>query len=68
VQAYIPGMPGWKRDLGKRLDALIVRNVLASKVSRFCQQMIYLPLLAAEPRLGRRTALTFPLLPPPQKN
>ncbi len=27
VQAYITGMPGWKRDLGKRLDALIVRNV-----------------------------------------
>jgi hypothetical protein len=27
VQAYIAGMPGWKRDLGKRLDALIVRNV-----------------------------------------
>src|SRR6266849_3919228 len=26
------------------------------------------PLPAAEPRLGRRTALTFPLLPPPQKN
>src|SRR5262245_29200452 len=24
--------------------------------------------LAPEPRLGRRTALTFPLLPPPQKN
>src|SRR5262249_40281188 len=23
---------------------------------------------AAEPRLGRRMALTFPLLPPPQKN
>jgi hypothetical protein len=23
---------------------------------------------AAEPRLGRRTVLTFPLLPPPQKN
>jgi G3E family GTPase len=22
----------------------------------------------AEPRLGRRTVLTFPLLPPPQKN
>jgi hypothetical protein len=68
VQAYIAGMPGWKRDLGKRLDALIVRNVLASEVSRFRQQMIYLPLSAAEPRLGRRTALTFPLLPPPQKN
>jgi hypothetical protein len=27
VQAYIAGMPGWKCDLGKRLDALIVRNV-----------------------------------------
>jgi hypothetical protein len=24
--------------------------------------------LLVEPRLGRRTALTFPLLPPPQKN
>ena len=27
MQAYIAAMPGWKRDLGKRLDALIVRNV-----------------------------------------
>jgi hypothetical protein len=27
VQAYIAGMPGWKRDLGKRLDALIMRTV-----------------------------------------
>lgn len=27
VQAYIAAMPGWKRDLGVRLDALIVRNV-----------------------------------------
>ena len=27
VQAYIAAMAGWKRDLGKRLDALIVRNV-----------------------------------------
>jgi hypothetical protein len=26
------------------------------------------PLTLAEPRLGRRTALTFPLFPPPQKN
>ncbi len=26
VQAYIAAMPGWKRDLGKRLDALIVSN------------------------------------------
>jgi hypothetical protein len=27
VQAYIAAMPGWKRNLGKRLDALIVRSV-----------------------------------------
>ncbi|MEX0643344.1 MAG: DUF1801 domain-containing protein [Pirellulales bacterium] len=27
VRAYIAAMPGWKRDLGKRLDALIVRYV-----------------------------------------
>jgi hypothetical protein len=27
VQAYIAAMPGWKRAIGKRLDALIVRNV-----------------------------------------
>ena len=27
VQAYIAAMPGWKRDVGRRLDTLIVRNV-----------------------------------------
>jgi len=27
VRAYIAAMPGWKRDVGRRLDALIVRNV-----------------------------------------
>src|SRR3546814_14233139 len=27
VQAYIAAMPGWKSDLGRRLDALIVRSV-----------------------------------------
>ena len=27
VQACIAAMPGWKSDLGKRLDALIVRTV-----------------------------------------
>ncbi len=27
VQAYIAAMLGWKRDAGRRLDALIVRNV-----------------------------------------
>ena len=27
VQTYIAAMPGWKSDLGRRLDALIVHNV-----------------------------------------
>ena len=26
VQAYIAAMPGWKRDVGRHLDALIVRT------------------------------------------
>ena len=27
VQAYISAMPGWKRDIGRRLDELVVRVV-----------------------------------------
>ena len=27
VQVYIAAMPGWKRDVGRHLDALIVRTV-----------------------------------------
>lgn len=27
VQAYIAAMPGWKRDVGRRLDELIVRTL-----------------------------------------
>ena len=27
VQGYIAAMPGWKRDVGRRLDALIARTV-----------------------------------------
>jgi hypothetical protein len=27
VQAYIEAMPGWKRDVGRRLDALVVRTL-----------------------------------------
>ena len=27
VQAYIAALPGWKRDMGQRLDALIARSV-----------------------------------------
>src|SRR4249920_645871 len=27
VQAYIAAMPGWKRDVGQRLDALITKTL-----------------------------------------
>jgi len=27
VQAYIAAIPGWKRDVGRRLDAVIVRTI-----------------------------------------
>lgn len=27
VRAYIAAMPGWKRDVGRRLDAIIARSV-----------------------------------------
>ena len=27
VQAYIAAMPGWKQEVGRRLDALVVRTV-----------------------------------------
>jgi hypothetical protein len=27
VQAYLAAMPGWKRDAGKRLDALVVKTL-----------------------------------------
>ena len=27
VQAYLAAMPGWKRDVGRRLDALIAKTV-----------------------------------------
>ncbi len=27
VQAYIAAMPGWKRDAGRRIDAIVVRTV-----------------------------------------
>ena len=31
VQKYIAAMPGWKRDVGKRLDALVVKNAPGAK-------------------------------------
>jgi G3E family GTPase len=46
-----------KRAREGRFDYLLVESTGLSE-----------PLPRAEPRLGRRTVLTFPLLPPPQKN
>src|SRR5215208_5780111 len=43
------------------------RNSAHTEVRRH-QASIVDDQLLAEPRLGRRTVLTFPLLPPPQKN
>ena len=31
VRAYIAAIPGWKRDVGRRLDALVVRTVPAAR-------------------------------------
>jgi hypothetical protein len=33
VQAYIAAMPGWKREVGRRLDALIVRAGLGVRTA-----------------------------------
>ena len=38
VEAYIASMPGWKRDVGRRLDTLIMRTVSSAfreSVKRF---------------------------------
>ena len=45
----------YRRDCG--FDFLLVESTGSQE-----------PLPVAEPRLGRRTVLTLPLLPPPQKN
>jgi hypothetical protein len=34
VQAYIAALPGWKRDVGRRLDALIARTVPGVRVRK----------------------------------
>ena len=44
VQAYLAAMPGWKRDVGRRLDALIVRTVPeVTKAVRWNQPMYAMP-------------------------
>ena len=55
--AVIGGWPG----------ALIAQKIFHHKSRKPSFQVAFL-CTVAWPRLGRRTALTFPLLPPPQKN
>ena len=43
VQAYIAAMPGWKRDIGKHLDELIVRTVPDVKKAVRWNQPFYGP-------------------------
>ena len=63
VRWWRPCRPGSSRKASAnlaregRFDYLLVESTGISE-----------PLPAAEPHLGRRTVLTFPLLPPPQKN
>src|SRR5213083_2483271 len=41
VQAYIAAMPGWKRDVGRWLDALIARNVPDVRKAVKCNTPFY---------------------------
>jgi hypothetical protein len=50
VQAYIAAMPGWKSEMGRRLDALIVRTVPGvAKAVKYNS-----PLYGVDPRGGRQ--------------
>jgi hypothetical protein len=70
---YVIISPGFERDLPPVDPGDGHSRRLAARQRRFDYLLvgstgISEPLPAAAPRLGRRTALTFPLLPPPQKN
>jgi len=58
VQAYIEAMPGWKRDLGRRLDALIVRSVPNVRKAREVELTL---LWHRGPRLAPGVARLHPL-------
>ena len=49
VQTYIAAMPGWKREVGRRLDALIVRAVPGVQQGR---QMELAASMASRARAG----------------
>ena len=53
------------REIATALELVV--DVEDIEMSQF-DHLVVEALVAAVRRLGRRTALTFPLLPPPQKN
>jgi hypothetical protein len=66
-----------KREEGKSLESVVNFSTVFELQSVKLTAPDYLfvesagisePLPGADPRLGRRTILSFPLLPPPQKN
>jgi hypothetical protein len=74
VGHWLPQESGYEPTRSDRCQA--VPQLTLSKLARegcFDYFLVESPgiselLSVAEPRLGRRTVLTFPLLPPPQKN
>ena len=69
TSTFVVPTNGWSRK--QPLD--VVPQLVLAREGRFDYLLVEStglsePLPGAEPRLGRRTVLTFPLLPPPQKN
>jgi hypothetical protein len=68
TSTFVVPTNGWSRK--QPLDA--VPQLVLAREGRFDYLLVEStglsePLPGAEPRLGRRTVLTFPLFPPPQK-
>ena len=61
VQAYIAAMPSWKRDVGRRLDALIVRTAtsIASRItSRWRSSAVHPCVLSPQASRSRKMCVT----------
>src|SRR5262245_56781287 len=59
-------MVGWRAGCSRGAHPIEIQQRQLLALSSHDRPYFFGP--PAEPRLGRRTALTFPLLPPPQKN
>jgi hypothetical protein len=65
---YAKRVPVIEAMMNAHLPAIFYLNGLVCDYLLAASLGISAPLPAAAPRLGRRTVLTFPLFPPPQKN